>query len=473
MNFRTFTISTAALLAAALGGSAVAEVAPQARELFASGEIEQARAMVVAELESNPKSKEAGALHLLLGECLRAVGDASGAKENFEKSAARGVADASKELGKMAMTAYDFSRAGELFGKYLKLKENARKEADPEVYVLKQQAAKGMEYLSRVDRLQVLDSINVDREEFFKQVRIPASSGRLLSAAEMPIELPVEPAMGFTNEGQDILMFEYPDSTGQKVLMECTRLTDGSWSDYYPTDSTLHIGDAAYPFMMADGTTLYFAAKGPQSIGGYDVFLATRDPSDNTYMMPTNPGMPYNSPADDFLLAFDEENGVGWLATDRNSPGGDVTLYVFIPNEIRDNYPPETEDIAAKARLLGWRSTQNDSTDYNSILESVMAIDPAAQAKEPEFIFPLPGGRVITSMDELDDDRTRELMVRYLEAEGELKQTKAEIASLRKDFHYSPSQDTASRILALERRIDTERTALRKRRNAVIKAIQH
>ena len=40
------------------------------------------------------------------------------------------------------------------------------------------------------------------------------------------------------------------------------------------------ISEANYPFMMTDGTTFYFAAKGKESIGGYDIFV-TRADSEN------------------------------------------------------------------------------------------------------------------------------------------------------------------------------------------------
>lgn len=470
MNKYKKLIITSFGVAGLLAGAASAEVAPTARELFNLGDVAGASAMVMAELENNPKSKEAGALYLLLGECQLSQGDRDGAQANFEKADARGVADADRLLGHMAMQDYNFGKAATLFAKYLQMKEKAGTAIDPEVYSLKSRAQLAEGYLGRVDQVEIIDSINVSRENFFKQVKLPASAGRLLTGSEVQMTFEEEPAMVFTNEGHDYMLFEQPDTLGRKVLVESIHLLDGSWSPSQPTDSTLHIGDTAYPFMLTDGVTLYFAAAGPQSIGGYDLFVATRDPLDNTYMKPTNLGMPYNSPADDFLMAIDEENGVGWLATDRNSPGGDVTLYLFIPNEMRRNYPADTANISALARLLPWRATQTDSISYDELAERVRALPVQDEKPKEEFRFHMPGGKLITNLNGFSSERARELMPDYLEAAARLAESEEELRELRAQYRDIPEKITGNLIRNIEERLESERAALRKAGNAVIKA---
>ena len=52
--------------------------------------------------------------------------------------------------------------------------------------------------------------------------------------------------------------------------------------------------------MLSDGLTLYFAAQGPESIGGYDIFMTTYDAAEGRFLKPENIGMPFNSTANDY-----------------------------------------------------------------------------------------------------------------------------------------------------------------------------
>ena len=95
---------------------------------------------------------------------------------------------------------------------------------------------------------------------------------------------------------------------------------------------------------MPDGVTLYFANNGENSLGGYDIFMTRRSDGDGEgkeYFQPQNVGMPYNSPFNDFMMAIDEASGLGWWATDRNQIPGKVTVYVFIPSQMRVNVEPD------------------------------------------------------------------------------------------------------------------------------------
>ena len=101
-------------------------------------------------------------------------------------------------------------------------------------------------------------------------------------------------------------------------------------------------------------------------MGGYDIFETVRDAATGEYMPPSNVGMPFNSPYDDFLLVTDEQNGVGWWATDRNSLEDMVTLYVYMLPEMRRNVDPESDDLMSLARLSEYKLTWEADTLDNS-----------------------------------------------------------------------------------------------------------
>ena len=51
------------------------------------------------------------------------------------------------------------------------------------------------------------------------------------------------------------------------------------------------------------------------------------------FYIPDNYGLPYNSTANDYFLAIDERNNLGWLISDRYQPEDKVCIYIFVPNK--------------------------------------------------------------------------------------------------------------------------------------------
>ncbi len=79
-------------------------------------------------------------------------------------------------------------------------------------------------------------------------------------------------------------------------IWRCHRLKNGDWSR--PENLGPHVntvGNDKFPFVHADGHTLYFVSDGWQGFGGYDVYfidLASDTP-------PTNLGLPFNTEGDE------------------------------------------------------------------------------------------------------------------------------------------------------------------------------
>ncbi len=231
------------------------------------------------------------------------------------QSEAQTVADELLDKGRKAYMDYDFDGASEHYA-------NARKKAGKKASVefletldlYNRQLTMAENFLERVEKIEIIDSITVPKKTFFKNYLLPPSSGYLGDGAMLPNGADADEVdYVFTNEGGDYKLWAQPDSSGVFRLMEAIRLTDGSWNPPAHLDDELSEGgDAVYPFMMADGVTLYYADNGDNSMGGYDIMVATRDAADGEFLQPQNLGMPYNSPFDDYLLAVDELNGVGW-----------------------------------------------------------------------------------------------------------------------------------------------------------------
>lgn len=102
-----------------------------------------------------------------------------------------------------------------------------------------------------------------------------------------------------------------------------------NWSDPEPLNTLNEQGNVNYPYLMADGVTLYYASDGEGSLGGYDIFVTRYDSESSSYLRPDNIGMPFNSPANDYMYVIDELNNLGWFASDRYQPEDKVCIYVL------------------------------------------------------------------------------------------------------------------------------------------------
>jgi hypothetical protein len=78
---------------------------------------------------------------------------------------------------------------------------------------------------------------------------------------------------------------------------------------------------------------MYFAAQDTNGLGGLDIYVSRYNTATETYTTPENLGFPYNSAANEYLLAIDEARQIGYLATDRFAKQGRVHVYSFAISE--------------------------------------------------------------------------------------------------------------------------------------------
>lgn len=378
--------------------------------------------------------------------------------------------------GRIAFMNYDFPAASKFYTQYRKALGKAHPAAEAETFSHQLELAN--QALSSVAAIEVVDSLTVPTVSFLNAYRLPASAGRLAEPDALPFEGSREVASSaFFNERGDFALWAEPDTLGVYRITEATRLTDGSWSAPRQADDILNNGgDVDYPFMCADGTTLYFASDGEESMGGYDIFVATRDASDGEYLKPRNIGMPFNSPFDDYMMAIDEENGIGWWATDRNRLADRLTIYIYILEDARENVDFEDEEIPAMAlaRLSDISLTQDDDTDYAPLRRRIASIRPATPPKAEEFRFQLPGGRVYTAMSDFRSQEARRIMAQYVKTEKEADSTAEMLSDLRRKYHSaagSAGRNAVSReILTLEDKTESLRKTLTELRNRIYSA---
>lgn len=374
-----------------------------------------------------------------------------------------------------AADAYHFAEASELLDKCEEAIPARGKSPVDEADLnnLRQRVERGMLMMDRVEKIVVIDSVTVPRRDFFAHYRLDPAAGSLHDASVLPDGVEsVEGTSVFVPESGRTMMWAAPDTAGNAVIAEVSLLADGSFEPvaYHPElNVEAEDGspvDALFPFLMADGVTLYYASDNPDlSLGGYDIFFSRRD--GDSFMQPQNMGMPYNSPANDYLLAIDEMTGTGWWATDRNCPDSDsVTIYRFIPNELRVNYnAEETPDLASLARLDNFRATQPSGADYTELLAKPLAAK--SRKTEATHCFSIPGRGIITSFEQLRTSQGRAAARQWAELTKRLDDDTALLARLRREYA-AGDHSVESRILDLERSIPSLRSEIADRLNDIV-----
>ena len=194
---------------------------------------------------------------------------------------------------------------------------------------------RGLQALRGTDRLVVIDSVVVDKKSFLQAYNISDDLGKVtLSKDGSYTEF-------LTQRGNTL--YSVDNVNGRLQL--CTYfIENGKRTEKSVIEGLGVSGDMNYPFLMPDGSTLYFAARAFDGLGNYDLYVTRYDYEDNRYYKAESLGFPYNSYANDYMLVINEEKNLGWFASDRYQPEDKVCIYIFIPNSSRHPYDYENED---------------------------------------------------------------------------------------------------------------------------------
>ena len=339
------------------------------------------------------------------------------------------------QKGREAFFKYDFDSAAEAFAEYQALIKKKKMEPDEEAQEFERALNIAENALDRVEKIVIVDSLSFPEEVFYKSYRLAKSAGSLKSGNELEDNPGIrKDKIAYINERNDYILWSEPDENGFEKIKEANKFLDGKW---YTEEIILGEDENvnySYPFMTSDGQTMYFSSDGEGSMGGYDIFVVQRDALTGEFRQPLNIGMPYNSPYDDIMMAIDEESGLGWWATDRNSPDGSITVYIYLINDIRHNYSADTDDLVSYAMLSDYKATQPEEKreDINRILKNLPKNEEKPSAKSGTFKFQLSKDKIYTEFSDFRNKRAADQMALYLKKEKELETLRVELEKLRK-----------------------------------------
>lgn len=466
MNFKLYTL----LLFLLSSFSGIAALLDDAKELYIDGKYKEALPLFMEQYQKTPTNPS---LNQWIGVCLFKTDKRDEAVKYFTVANTKGVLEAPIYLAEINYKNYNFKEAELLIDKYQKELKKGKKTATPDAskFIEMFKTARGM--LDHVEKIQIIDSIIVDKASFFKAYKISPEVGSLKNGSVLPYEKENASTVVFIPQNNEHMMWAAPDSAGVSTLMETNKLIDGKWDKYTKIGENLKEGgDVNYPYMMPDGTTMYFASNGKNSIGGYDIFVTRKDPAGG-FLQPQNVGMPFNSPFDDYLLVVDEFTGVGWWATDRKQIQDKITIYIYIPSDIRVNYDADDENIASLAAIKSIRDTWSIDANYSELISEINNINTDKPVRKKEFIFPVANGKLYTSLDDFKSSEARNIMEQYVKTKKELESNIVSIEGLRKKYssaNINAKATMKTEILQLETQINRLRTNLEDLANSVRRA---
>jgi hypothetical protein len=327
-------------------GAQEGSVSPdQALELFKAGNYSEALPMyqqLIERYDRDPK------YNYYLGICLvEQHQNNSEAIKRLKFSLSRRInQDVHYYLGKAYQNAYQFDLASKEFSTFLKYAANSdprRARAQRAV----DDCGSGKNLINKHFSINVINKDTVNEADLLSAYDLPGEAGTLTrNKSFFKTGVPPENIMYRTEKGDDVyFVLEENDTTTHDIYM-MEQLLDrwsGSKNLRKPVNSDY---DDRCPFLMADGTTFFFASDRPGGLGGLDIYRSILDPESNTFSEPENLGPPFNSPADDYLFAPDVFDKRAWFTTTRGvEPGKVVVVKIAWDNSVIKNLTDNTEQI--------------------------------------------------------------------------------------------------------------------------------
>ncbi len=224
-------------------------------------------------------------------------------------------------------------------------------------------------------QIVIIDSIVTDKSQFLSHYVLSSETGKIMTANQFK-GIKADGYI-YLNEMGNKAYFGKADKNGIRQIFTSDKLGDRWGEPILMNGLSEGIDEADYPFMMNDGITFYFAARGEESIGGYDIFFTRYDSRSGAFLKPENIGMPFNSEANDYMYAADEQSGIGYFVSDRRQPEGKVCVYIFILPDTRRSYDPSRfteQQIRDFADITRIADTWGNGSERRAALERLKAV---------------------------------------------------------------------------------------------------
>lgn len=344
------------------------------------------------------------------------------------------------------VTLFPYAVSAQRKGKSIKVKKPAAVVMSPGQKIFKSM-------LSSTAKVMFIDSVVVEKDNFLSILPLNSESGHL-SVANPKEDFANQMAV-YQNDFGDRRIVANGDSVNSSLYTQT--MLGNKWSkaaSMSGIDNSLYKLQN-YPFLAADGVTLFFSAEGEESMGGRDIFMSTFDSDNSEWYKPQNYGLPFNSTDNDYLLAIDDLDTLGWLVTDRHQPEGKVCIYTFVPTEVRQNFDDDDLDdseLTAFARIVSIKDTWQFGNRDAALArrDKMLKRLKEKNVQDNAMWFAIDDNTVITSPQQFKRDESRKLYKQTEELRNMIAQTETELDNYRKSYHEG-NHSLSDKILKAEK----------------------
>lgn len=441
----------------------------EARKLYLEGRYEEALPIFEKAVGSSPKN---ASYNQWYGNCLLETGKLEESEEYLKFAASKNIQEAYNSLGKLYFRTYRFEESVSAYEEFIAhLEKKKESQQIPEIQYKSDVSKRAARMLSRCEDIQIIDSVIVDKNTFLSGYPLSEEAGTLKILNEL------SGTVVYENQLKNKRYYAKPAGDKHFRLFTQSEL-QGKWLDEkmleLPVDT---VADDNYPYVLADGVTVYFASTGRESIGGYDLFTTRYNMNSDNYLTPEQMGMPFNSIYNDYMLVVDEFNGVGYFATDRFQEPGKIVIYTYIPNDEIKTIDSEDQDILlGRARILSIRDTWKPGMDYQALLQRIKeSVVPITPMKKTDFIFVVNDNIVYYTLNDFESDSAKQLFIRSQNLGQQIAGLETELDSQRLAYskgNKSVASSIKTNEVELEKMYDDYRSQVIKARNTEIKYLR-
>ena len=361
-----------------------------------------------------------------------------------------------------AMAAYDFNLAEEILEHQI---ADLTKKKLPTIQEeeLLETARKSQLKLHATEQVTFIDSVVLPKKNVLQQIKLSEECGSIMSYDDFFKTNKGASCMLFCNELGNRVVYSEAGERGHLRLKEKSFI-GGEWSmEKQLKGLGEEEGDSFnFPFMLTDGITLYYAAVCEESIGGYDIFMTRYDTDNQQFLAPENIGMPFNSPANDYLMVIDEFQQLGWFVTDRNQPADSVCIYTFIPTETRRIYDEAQigkSKLASMARISSIKDTWKDMNAVNAAKKRLAEARKGSkdETQNHDFTFVINDRKTCYTLSDFNDPLAQQKAKIWLESQRDYDAKKVELSTLRAKYatmSEGQRSQAKSQILLLESKVE-------------------
>ncbi|MEA4951001.1 MAG: tetratricopeptide repeat protein, partial [Petrimonas sp.] len=155
-----------------------------------------------------------------------------------------------------------------------------------------------------------------------------------------------------------------------------------------------------------------------------------------------------------YMMAIDEEKGIGWFASDRFQPKDSVCVYTFIPSSEVTLLESEDEPhLANRAKISSIKDSWKPDVDYSALLQrSHATIAPQEAAQRKDFTFVINDEKTYYTLSDFKNKVARSLYYQAIQLENKLERLESDLSEKRNQIASSSNTSSSgATILDLEK----------------------